>query len=93
MKLASRLISGNVKFYSVIPIVHKKQVIYPSKIPNGISRPNPQTFLGIYEDMNSSIEEIEKTLHYPVRIIGTRKPWSHKFFFLGISISLFSEIF
>jgi len=91
MKLASRLISGNVKFYSVIPIVHKKQVIYPSKISNGISRPNPQTFLGIYEDMNSSIEEIEKTLHYPVRIIGTRKPWSHKFFSWDFNFAFFRD--
>lgn len=38
------------------------------------------TILGLFEDLNAPIDEIEATLHYPVKVVGSRKPNKFHFF-------------
>eukprot|EP01126_Amoeba_proteus_P044442 TRINITY_DN4939_c0_g2_i3.p1 TRINITY_DN4939_c0_g2~~TRINITY_DN4939_c0_g2_i3.p1 ORF type:complete len:230 (-),score=38.28 TRINITY_DN4939_c0_g2_i3:217-906(-) len=42
--------------------------------------PNKMTYAGLFEDTSKSIDEIEKTLSFPVTVIGTRKPHRTWFF-------------
>ena len=47
---------------------------------NQINSPSSGSILGIFENKAMSVEEIEGKVTYPVKIIGTRKPFRFWFF-------------
>ena len=53
--------------------------------------PARASFLGIFENRHMSVEDIEGKLTYPVKIIGTRKPFAFWFFEWDINVAFIRD--
>ena len=67
---------------NVMPARHASATTEREGVEEGkqINPPSSGSFLGIFENKAMSVEEIEGKLIYPVKIIGTRKPFQFWFF-------------
>jgi hypothetical protein len=78
---------------NVMPARHASSTTELKGVEEGkkINPPSSGSFLGIFENKAMSVEEIEAKLVYPVKIIGTRKPFQFWFYEWDLNVALIRD--